>query len=319
MKAPNLCPRGDDGYDTIRAGTMKEKQTLIQNLTFMALMAAINTVFCLVALFFPLASLFLTLALLMASVLVALTCKEKYYPIYAVATLGLGLVVTINGIETTLFYLIPALISGFFFGFLIKRKWFAGFVVLGVSWIQLGLTYLTMLLIQGLFETDMTLVFSTLLNLSSSPYGEVIMPSFFFVIALAQTAFSFIMIQSEIKKFGFEIKTEENRTWLFPVISLGLFPLIVGFAFFLPSVSYLLLSVFVYFSLLSLVSLWPYKTQKWLAFVGVCELLTLFLFAALFDWVPSPLSLLLVGLFFLPTDVLAFITFCLKRHTKTIK
>ncbi len=150
---------------------MKEKQTLIQNLTFMALMASINTVFCLVALFFPLASLLLTLALPMASVLVVLTCKEKYYPIYAVASLGLCLLVTLNGLETTLFYLIPALISGFVFGFFIKRKLFAGFVVLGVAWVQLGLTYGTILLIRGIFETDMILVFSTLLNLSSSPFG----------------------------------------------------------------------------------------------------------------------------------------------------
>ena len=55
----------------------------------MALMAAINMVFSLVAMVFPFASLFLIIALPMASVLVVLTCKEKFYPIYAVATIFL--------------------------------------------------------------------------------------------------------------------------------------------------------------------------------------------------------------------------------------
>lgn len=298
---------------------MKEKQTLIQNLSFMALMAAINTVFSLVALFFPLASLLLTIALPMATVLVVLTCKLKYFPIYAVATLALSLLVTLDGMETTLFYLLPALIAGFAFGFLMKKKVFVGFIVLGVAFIQLGISYGSILLIRGLFETDMVAFFSRLLSIDQSPFASVIMPSFFFVIALAQTAFSFIVIHSEIQKFGYDIDTEIRHPIIFPLIALGTALLITVFSLFAPDVAYLLFAVCLYFSIFSFFSWWPFRTQKWLIFVGVLELLTLFIFAALFDSVSAPLNLLLVGLFFLPADILTLVTFYFKKPLKTIK
>ena len=298
---------------------MKEKQTLIQNLTFMALMAAINMVFSLVAMVFPFASLFLIIALPMASVLVVLTCKEKFYPIYAVATIFLSFLVTFNGPETTLFYVIPALASGFAFGFLIKRHIFSGWIILGASFLQLGISYLTMLAINGLYETDMVFFFAQLLAMDQSPFVNVIMPTFFYVIALAQSTFSFIVIQSETKKFGFRVKTElADQRWL-PLSAGATLPLMVLGAWVAPWFAYLLLPCFLFFSILSFIALWPKRTQKLILIWGVCELLTLFLFAALFDWIESPLSLLLIGLFFLPSDILCLISFYFKKPSKTIK
>lgn len=298
---------------------MKEKQTLIQNLAFMALMAAINMVFSLVALFFPLASLFLMIALPMASVMVVLVCKEKYYPIYALATLCLSFLATFNGPETTLFYLLPSLLSGFLFGFLIKRRIYSGWIILAVSALELAMSYMTMLLINVIYETDMVAFFARMFVMDQSPYIGVIMPTFFFVLALAQSAFCFIVIQSETKKFGFQVKTEVSNPKLLPWSAFATLPLMVLGAFVAPWLSYLMLPCFIFFSILSFILVWPKRTQKLNIIWSISEFLTLFLFAAVFDWVQAPLSLLFIGLFFLPSDVLCLLSFYFKTNTKTIK
>ncbi len=298
---------------------MKEKQSFIQNLAFMALMAAINMVFSLVALFFPFASLFLIIALPMASVMVVLVCKEKYYPIYAVATLCLSFLVTLNGPETTLFYLFPSLLSGFLFGFLIKRNVFSGWIILAASFLELGVSYITMLIINAIYETDMVAFFARLFAMDQSPFVGVIMPTFFFVLALAQSTLCFIVIQSETQKFGFRVKTEVADPRLLAWSSFATLPLMALGMWIAPWLSYLMLACFIFFSLFSFILVWPKRTQKIIIIWSISEFLTLFLFAAVFDWVQAPLSLLFIGLFFLPSDVLCLVSFYLKKDSKTIK
>ncbi len=298
---------------------MKEKQTFVQNLAFMAFMAAINMVFSLVATVFPFASLFLMIALPMASVMVVLVCKEKYYPIYAAATLLLSFLVTFNGPGTTLFYLLPSLLSGFLFGFLIKRHVFSGWIILAASCLELGVSYVTMLLINALYETDMVAFFARLFAMDQSPFVGVIMPTFFFVLALAQSTFCFIIIQSETKKFGFRVQTEISDPRLLSWSTFAPLPLMILGGFVAPWLSYLMLPCFIFFSLYSFILVWPKRTLNMVIIWGISEFLTLFLFAAVFDWVQAPLSLLFIGLFFLPSDVLCLVSFYLKKDHKTIK
>jgi len=178
---------------------------------------------------------------------------------------------------------------------------------------------LTMLIINALYETDMVGFFAVLLAMDQSPFVGVIMPTFFYVIALAQSTFSFIVIQSETKKFGFHVKTElADPRWL-PLSAGATLPFIVLGAFVAPWLAYVLLPCFLFFSIFSFIVLWPKRTQKRIIIWGICELLTLFLFAALFECVAPPLSLLLIGLFFLPSDILCLISFYFKTPTKTIK
>ena len=91
-----------------------KRETLVQNIAYMAIMAAINVVFVLITTLVP-ALLFLMIFVLpLTSTMVTLLCKKKYFPIYAVATIGLCMVVTLWKIDDTIFYVIPSIITGFF-------------------------------------------------------------------------------------------------------------------------------------------------------------------------------------------------------------
>ena len=103
-------------------GIFKKRETLTQNIAFMGIMAAINVVFVLLTTFVPLLFVLIVFVLPLTSTMVALHCNKKFFPIYAVATIGLCLICTIWKIDDTLFYVIPSIISGFVFALLAERK-----------------------------------------------------------------------------------------------------------------------------------------------------------------------------------------------------
>ena len=82
----------------------KPRESLVQNITFMAMMAAINVVFVVLTTFVPVLVFLIVFILPLTSVLVTLHCKKIYFPIYAVATIGLCLICTIWQIDDTIFY-----------------------------------------------------------------------------------------------------------------------------------------------------------------------------------------------------------------------
>ena len=97
----------------------KKKETIVENMTYMGLMAAINVVFVLLTTFVPFLFFLIVFVLPLTSTIVALHCNKKYFPIYAFATIGLCLLVTIWKIDDTLFYIIPSIITGFLFAIMI--------------------------------------------------------------------------------------------------------------------------------------------------------------------------------------------------------
>jgi len=281
---------------------MHDKKTLIQNITYMAIMAAINVIFSVLAMFLPLASFILMLVLPFTSVIVVLFCKEKYFVIYAVSTVILCLLVTITEAQTTIFYIIPSIISGFVFGWLIKAKIHAAFILIISTTVQLGLTYATLPLIHWIYGVNMIDVFKTLLHLNAHPMVDGIIPTFFYVLALAQTTFSFIIIHAEIKKFGVTINNDEKIFPTLALFGLGTGVLVAVTALFSIVISYLLLLVFVFFSLFALIDVLNTKSRCLIISIGVSLLANLFVFALLYSLLPTPLGLLLLGLFFLPAD-----------------
>ena len=89
----------------------KKKETLVQNITYMAIMAAINVVFVLITVLVPFLFFLIVFVLPLTSTIVTLHCKKRYFPIYAVATIGLCMICTMWQIGDTIFYVIPSVIS----------------------------------------------------------------------------------------------------------------------------------------------------------------------------------------------------------------
>ena len=119
----------------------KKRETLTQNIAYMGLMAAINVIFVLLTYFVPFLIFVLVFVLPLTSVVVTIFCEKKYLPIYMLATIGLCLIATMNNFSDTLFYVIPALISGVVFGLLVERKVSPVWIIFVSSLITTGLSY----------------------------------------------------------------------------------------------------------------------------------------------------------------------------------
>lgn len=238
---------------------MKAKVTLTQNLTYMALMAAINVVFSLIAMFFPLSAFFLMIALPLTSVVVTLFCQNRYFVIYAVATVLLSLIVTMQNMEMTIFYVIPSLASGFLFGMMIKAKINPAYILLSAAMLQVAISYITIPIIEAIYGPNMIDVFLALLKLDQSPYmAHVVLPTIF-TFSLAQTVFSYMIIQTEVQKFQYDVVAHFDQQ--FPLWSILAFLSSALIAPWLLGIALLLWAVGIYFSLFQLIESW-FKQKK---------------------------------------------------------
>lgn len=219
----------------------KEKETLLQNMAFMGIMAALNVLLSALGAYVPIAGIFVVIFLPFFSAITAMICKWKYYPIYAVATILVSLCATFWHTEFTVFYLIPSVITGFLFGLCFKLKLNATYSLLFTSLAQLGLTYLAIPIIEAIYGTNLIDTFLTLLQLKDNPHALIIVPSFIYLLSLAQMLLSYIVLHNEIKKFANE---EMNKNGLIiKLTGLGLAILVIPFAFNYVNMSYLFMFV----------------------------------------------------------------------------
>ena len=209
---------------------LRKKETLVQNIAFMAIVAALNVVISLVAAFSITFSLLLIIFLPLISALTEILCKDKYYPIYAVATIGLCIVSTLWNIETTLFYVVPSVLTGFVFGFVLKHKIKPIYSVIVAALIQGGLTYATIPLIKAVLQIDIINTFKVALNLTESAAFDIIVPAAILTISVIEMTLAYVVIQAETNKFGLEI-TEEGEDYIISGSTIVTSGLIIAFYF----------------------------------------------------------------------------------------
>ena len=114
-----------------------KKTTLVHHITYMGIMAAINLIFIVLATYLPIFMFLLILLLPFASAIVSYYCQKRYYVIYAVATIGLCLIFNISD---TLFYVVPAVITGLAIGILLEYKIHPFWLVLSSTIINFAFT-----------------------------------------------------------------------------------------------------------------------------------------------------------------------------------
>jgi hypothetical protein len=268
----------------------------IKTITYMALMAALNVLFAFIASFIPMAGLFLVIALPLASALVALRVDLRFYPIYFMATLGLSLVVTLHQLETTIFYIFPALILGLVYGLLYRVKLSDGAIIILASFVQLGLLYVTIILIDAIFEVHFTASIQTILTRGSMNDVSLIMPAFLYVISLAQTIITYMIIGPEIEKLVTSVSNRPVASpWLYLsglIIAVGIVPL----GLLLPSISYIFLGPVIIVAGLAVYELVKERRFAWLVAGSVWLLLAVFLVAMLYPLMGAHLGLLLLSI-----------------------
>lgn len=284
-----------------------KKQTLVQNITYMALMAAINVIFVLLTTLVPFLFFLIVFVLPLTSTIVTLHCKKRYFPIYAVATIGLCLLCTIWKIDDTIFYVIPSIISGFIFGFMVEKKVPSFWIILATTILQIGFTYASIPLIKLMTGRNIIEDFATVFMVKDFIYLDYVTPCFIFFIALAQEILAFVIIREELPKFGYTLNDPKNIPLSLCVTILTSIVLVVIFAFVYGPLSYLFTLIALFLTIYAIAYLILENKVLIYILLGVAVLLTFFLFAVFYPMVPVPFGLLFINILFF---IIAIIVLC---------
>ena len=297
---------------------LSEKKNVGQIIALMSMMAAINIIVSVIAAFSVIASIFLIIVLPLTSTIVVLTCPEKYFPIYACATIGLSLVATIWNLDITLFYVVPSIVSGFVFGFCIKKSVYFGWSIVVSAILQTAISFAIVPLINLLFEVDFIKDLQAIFKIYDAIPGQIFVCCGFFIVALIQSFLSFFVVQSEISKMRSLSSTSVTYKYfnfLGVCFVLAIVPiafLSIGAAYILELLSITIASFVIYE--------WFKKSQsKLLIISAVSLLLNVFLVAILYDIVPDYWGMLMFAFTPLIICLLSFCYFLLKKEHNKIK
>ena len=285
-----------------------KKTTLVHNITYMAIMTAINLVFIVLDTFVPFMMLLLILLLPFVSAVVSYFCQKRYYIIYAVASVGLCLIFSIS---STIFYIVPALCSGFVIGLLLDKKINPFWMILSSTLIEVALTYAFIPLIKLMTGADMVETFLTIFRLSEFAYKEELTHIFILFIALTQCSITHFVLLSEIKKIG--VETDTLVASFIPYIIGLLACLVIGtiLAFTYKSLSLAFVALSFYFAIFLLVYIVMAKRISGYVILGVLTLAAFIVFVIFFTKIEKPMGFMLFGLFPLAVGLTSFFQFFL--------
>lgn len=298
----------------------RKKTTFTENIAFMALLCAIDVVFSVLATLVPLSDIVIVLFLPLVSAFAGCYCESKYLPIYIVSSIGVCLLASCYDLGAVLFYVIPAILSGSFYGFLVEKKIPVSLIVFLTALLEMGLNYASLPLIQMLYQVSMIDNAKTLLGLNDYVYVDDIVPTFIFGFSLAQAGLSHFFIQGILSDFKQEFAPEGVYQRVEPIIGILFGGLAVGLGFAYIPLAYVFLAFSLYFSALSIRNLiHPLPWWVFLVF-GVMEGASIYAFALLSPFFPKDTSLLLSAFFFVSADtpsLLSSLLLSMKKQTSS--
>ncbi len=298
----------------------KKKKTLIGNIAYMALMAAINVIFILLSAWIPVLFILLIFILPLASTVVTYFCKKKYFLIYAIATILLCTLASFWDIGNVIFYVIPSLVSGFIFGILIEKGVSPIIIILCGVLAQVTLSYLAIPLIYLIYQRNIVTDFATLFSLQNFAYLKYVQNIFICVLAIVQQAISFMIIYEEISKLYINPRFEKKDNLIVPCATLFFIVLSVVLAFLYPELSYtgMILSLLLGFYCIGSLIV---EKKRWIIVTLLISLIfSMFIFSLLYlpvsNSTSQPLGLLVAQIFPLFCAIIGFINNYLLMKTK---
>lgn len=296
---------------------MQAKKTLVQNLTFMALMAAINVIASIISMLEPFFSLPFMLVLPLVSTLVAIYCQNKYLLIYLASSLIVVTLSTLSNLGNTLFYIIPAIITGTLFGYLIKKKMSLSMTILIGACVQLILTYVGLVLVELVLDQDFIFILIKVLGQESNPSMPLIIPSAIFILSLVQTVLSLFIIIEQLPKLKIVVNEEINDNYSY--ISLALFVLSGFLPLFLEEIAYLSFSIAMYISIALVIHKIIKKRRLYVYLTLILIPLIVPLIALFNSLIPQAYIVLLTGFPFAIIDIVIIIDYYLRSCHQSSK
>lgn len=292
-----------------------KKTTLVHHITYMGLMTAINVIFIVLATYVPPFMLLLILLLPFASTIVSYYCLKRYYIIYAIASIGLCLIFNISD---TIFYVVPAVISGFAIGVLLEKRVHPFWLVLVSTVINAALTFAFIPLINLISGTDFVLSLLTIFKLQDFAYRTELVYLFIFFTSLMQCALTHFVLLSDAKKIGIEINT---RVECFAPYLIGLgasIVLAVGLAFLYLPIALVFVGIALYFASFLLIDLLLSKKLPIYLMLAVSIFAMILVFAIIYNNLSKPYGAILTLLFPFAIGIVSFVKNYLLKYPSNI-
>lgn len=300
----------------------KKRETPVQNIAYIGIMSAINVIFVLISNFLPILFLLLVFILPLTSVVVTIYCKKRYLPIYIVTTIALCLIVTFGmNIFDTFIYVIPSLIVGILFGYLIEKEVPVSYILTVNTIVMFGLTYLTFYILD--LATEGVSFYESIFKvfgLSNYQYKPVLINIFVYIIAQIQIIITYVLVKYEVVRLGININLEStNRIYYYSFLLID-FVLAILFYFLFPSMTIVFTLLALPIVIDEIISLCM-KIDK---FIYICLTAALvssvFIFALLYKQLEAPNQFVLSFIFFgLVTIIDLLFNYCLKQKGEKIK
>ena len=296
---------------------LKKQETLIQNIAYMGMMAAVNIIFVVMTYFVPFLLFVLVFVLPLCSAIISFYCKKIYFPIYFVVVTAVCLLIDFSD---ALFYVIPSLLTGFVFGLFIEKKVPSIFILVVITLIQFVLSLASIPLIELITHRNIIDDMATLFRLSDYEYLDYIKYTFIFFIAFVQTILTYLVMRSELVKFGMEFNEAIERTIILDIMTIGLVGLSILFGFFTPEICFIFLMMALIFSIYRIIKLDYSYYKLYLVEIIAILFITIFFVAGLYNLVNKPLGLLLFGILPVLISIACIINICLlsKHNNDTI-
>lgn len=268
-------------YNIFNMAVFNKRETLIRTICFMSFFVAINVLCSFLTTVLPLVSVILIIFLPLTSAMVEVMCKDRWFPIYAVATIGLSIVVSLSSIDFTLFYVVPSIFTGYIFGLFCKHNLPTMFAIFVASIIQTALSFAFIPLLQLITGTNLLDVFAKIFRISDRFWFDTSILLLFFAIALIQVILSFIVVENELKKFGIKNDCKLNQERIADYVIVGSTLLSVLFSFFYLPLCFLFVGIAFYFAVFVIIFEVIFKNKTCLIADAVALLIGIILYAAL--------------------------------------
>lgn len=288
-----------------------KKTTLVHHITYMGIMTATNLIFIVLATYVPFLMFLLILLLPFVSAVVSYYCKKRYYIIYAIASIGLCLIFNISD---TIFYVVPAIVTGFMIGLLLEKEINPFWLVLSSTIIESALTFALIPLINLIGNVDIVVTFLTIFKLNEFTYKTDVTYLFIYFISLVQCTLTHFVLLGDAKKIGIDVNTEVTSYGPYIIGAELMMVLSLTFSFFYVPLSLIFLAISIYFAVFLLIDLLISKKTLIYVLLGTLLLVCFFTFAILYATIKAPLGLLIAIIFPLVISLVSFVNnYLIKR------
>ena len=273
----------------------------------MAFFVAINVVCSFLTTVLPLISIILIIFLPLTSAIVEVMCKDRWFPIYAVATIGLSIVVSLSSIDFTIFYIVPSIFTGYIFGLFSKRNLPSMFAIFLAAIVQTLLSFAFIPLLQLITGSNLIDIFVKILKISDRFWFDSVILLLFFLVALIQVILSYIVVQNELNKFGQKTECKYNQERIAGFTTIGAAVLSAIFSIFYMPLCYLFIGIAYYFAVFVVIFQVQAKNKFCLIVDGAALLIGINLYAALNQFIKDEVEF---ALFAITPGLISIVSIC---------